>query len=108
MNPIDFKVGDLITVTKPQGNTSMPWWNSDSGINMDYLAEGTHVIYKIGDFIEVWDPRIGQSWSLNKNWCSLVSDTDPNRTSPYYNVIRKSKQLSARFENRKKGTEYAF
>lgn len=105
---IDFKVGDLITVTKPFEIRNRPFWNEDQDINMDYLIEGTHEIYKVETYIEVWDPRIKGSWSLNKDWCRLASDTNIDRTSPYYNVIRKSKQLSARFENRKKGPEYAF
>jgi hypothetical protein len=108
MNPIDFKVGDLITVTKPSNTSSIPFWNEDDNTNMNYLTEGVHVIHKVGTYIEVFDPRIRGSWSLKKDWCTLVTNTNVNRDSPYYNVILKSKQLSARFEHRKKGTEYAF
>jgi len=109
MTHTDFKKGDLITVTKPSNTLEGPTWNeSDTMGNMDYLTEGTHEIYSVDNYITVYDKRIQQYWSLDRRWCTLVNDISVNRNSPYFNVIRKSKQLNERFVNRKKGTEYAF
>jgi hypothetical protein len=109
MTLTDFKVGDLITVTKPRNLHEGPTWNDSSNMtNMNYLTEGTHEIQSIGTYIYVYDERIQQCWSLDIRWCTLANNIDVNRNSPYYNIIRKSKQLNERFVNRKKGTEYAF
>jgi hypothetical protein len=108
MTHTDFKAGDLITITKPSNTRTSPFWNEDTGVNMEYLAEGTHKIYRVTSYIEIWDDRIKGYWSLNPDWCKLVNETNVDKASPYYNVIRKSIQLSTRFENRKKGSEYAF
>jgi hypothetical protein len=51
----------------------------------------------------------GHGWNVYARYVKLLIDVNLNPADiKYANIIRKSKQLNARFENRKKGTEYAF
>jgi hypothetical protein len=98
----DFEIGDLIYIEKPI-HPSRIHWNSEDGFNMNYLTKGTHVVHEISEKnLYVYDKRIGQCWTLEPEWCTLAHETD--RSTPYYKVIRKIKQL----DDRRKVNGFAF
>jgi len=103
MTRTKFKVGDRVIYT---------------GIDSKLKEGYTGTIVNIWDYDQVlgidWDKDVdghtceGKA-KHNHGWNIHASEAKLDLTNCKYSaIIRKSKQLNERFENRKKGTEYAF
>jgi hypothetical protein len=104
MTHTKFKVGDLITITKPGNTLEGPTWNEDQEYNMNYLEKGSHEIHSIGTYLYVYDERIQHCWSVDQRWCKLAYESNIDESMPYYKVLRKIKTL----QHRRKEAGYAF
>lgn len=111
MSHTKFKVGDRVEYTgdsdrvrKGYKGTIVSFWGNDEdtvlNINWDKYISGHEC--------EGLATR-GHGWNVYAKYVKLIASDNLNPADvKYAAVIRKTKELTARFENRKKGTEYAF
>jgi hypothetical protein len=98
-----FEVGDNVYINVPDNWDDYPIWTDEMDEHIDLDIE--YNITYIGNRIV----RLGNlGWSFNPDWLELSESNLPKVTGPYAHVIKKIKQLDRRFEDRKKGIEYAF
>jgi hypothetical protein len=98
----DFEVGDEVYLTAPDDWDEFPLWTSEMDEEID--TDQSYIIRWIGNNVV---DLVGIPYSISPNWLKLANEKEIV-TGPYSQVIKKIKQLDKRFEERKKGIEYAF
>jgi hypothetical protein len=100
--PSEFEVGDEVYITPPDDWDEFPNWTSEMSdeINLDE----SYIIRWVGNNII---DLVDLPYNFSPNWLELTEEKEIV-IGPYGHVIKKIKQLDRRFQDRKKGIEYAF